>query len=294
MSFYLDNIEFEDFYNSYVLINDNKGYCYDENKVFIQKSNDSCFLFNGSCNPPKITNEDEIINFKIIPFITNFHTGVHAYSGIYSMLREYVKNKKYYEDYYIVIYERVQKGILDVIYHFINKSKIILIKENTVYKFSKIRLIPNSLHSFLENHIMSINISDMIISKIDGDQLVYPSKIAILKTFENSITSTMGAIDFNLAKNYCDMNDYVLINPNEMDEITLIRYVNNCEEILLSWGSTFMKNFIYLSEKCLNASVFIFGGSFIYEYNNAIERNIIVNKYKNCNFTYFVEPILQK
>lgn len=293
MNFSIEEPSIECYDNSYILIHNNRGYCYDENRKFITNSNDACYLFNGQCFPPKIGEIGNFINIKVIPFLTNFHTGVHAYSGIYSMLKEYLKNSKEYEDYKIVVYENVQSGILEILYTFFDNSKILLLQENVLYRFSQIKIIQNSLHSFLERHDLSIEISNLIINNIKNENNVfYPKKIALIKTIDNSITSVMGAIDVNIAKNYCEKNNYELINPLELGEVMLANYINNCEEILFSWGTTFMKNFIYLSDKCVNAKVLIFGVPFKMEYENAISRDIIVKKYKNCVFEYLIEPKL--
>jgi hypothetical protein len=82
-----------------------------------------------------------------------------------------------------------------------------------------------------------------------------------------------------------------MIEPSELGEVLLANYINNCEEIIFSWGTTFMKNFIYLSEVATKARVLVFGDEFNYEYSNAISRNIIVYKYKNCIFEYRINEL---
>jgi hypothetical protein len=292
MNFSLDKITISSYEMGFILIKNNSGFCYDENKSFILESNDSCYLFNGICNPPQIVSEDTFLNFKIIPFLTNFHTGVHAYSGIYSMLNEYMKNYNLYVDYKICVYKNIQKGILDILYEFFDKSKIVLLNQDIVYRFSEIKIIPNSLHSFLENKNITKEISELLITKVKkSNNEIYPKKIAIFKTFDTSVTSTMGAINFDDAKNYCINNGYDLIIPEKLGEVNLINYINNCEEIIFSWGTTFMKNFIFISEKCLKSKVFVFGNEFNYEYNDAIRRDILIQKYKNCTFEYVINEL---
>jgi hypothetical protein len=291
MSLYLDHVPIVDYGNSFILIKDNKPFCYDENKNFIINSNDSCYLFNGICNPPKITTDPIFFDLKVIPFLTHFHTGVHAYSGVYSILYWFIKNNYNQQNYKIVVYENIQEGILEVLYELFNKDDIFLLKPDTLYRFSEIRLIPNSLHSFFENYEMTYNISNIILTEKIKDNITnYPKKIAILKTSDESITSTNGVIDYNLAEKYCEDNGYVLLKPKILGEIKLINYINNCEEILFSWGTTLIKNFIYLSDNAKIAKVWVVGKEFNYEYQNAMERNIICNKYKNCTFEYIINP----
>jgi hypothetical protein len=287
MSFFIENPIVRNYKDAYLhIINDN-SYCYDNNKNFIRESNDSCYLFNGRCSPPGVAQENISLNIKIVPFITHFHTGVHAYSGVYSILYQYLKQGISKDDYKIAIYQNIQTGILDILYQFFNEDEIILLEPNVIYKFLEIKLIPNSLHSFLENHSTSSEISNLILGKIKSDTSIkYPKKIAIIKTINSSVTSTMGAINKDSAKKYCDDNGFLMIEPSEIGEVSLANYVNNCEEIILSWGTTFMKNFIYLSENAIKATVLVYGQEFRYEYENALSRDIIVKKYKNCEFNY--------
>jgi hypothetical protein len=273
--------------NSFIFINENNPYCYNQDKNFIIESNDSCYLFRDDCKPPIISNPTISLNSKIIPFISHFNTGVHAYSGIFSILHTFLTKEISLKDYKIAVFEKTQKGILEILYRFFDKNDIIFLESNIVYQFLEIKLIPNSLHSFLENHEISKKISAMIMNKIKmSNTITYPKKIAIIKTFESSVTSTMGAIDKNLAIEYCNSNGFELLEPSEIGEVVLANYINNCEEIIFSWGTTFMKNFIYLSENAIRATVLVYGQEFRYEYENALSRNIIVKKYKNCEFNY--------
>lgn len=294
MNLFLESVSINSYLNSYYIIEDNHGYLFDSNKNFIRESNDACYLFNGQCHPPSLQHniKDIQIDEKIIPFICHFHTGVHAYSGVYSILKEFLShNDKNFDGFKIAVYENVQNGILEILYEFFDGSEIIKLKPNILYKFSEIKLIPNSLHSFLENHEMSLQISNLIFDKIKlPSNVEYPKKIAIIKTFNDSITSTLGSISSSSAEKYCENNGYTLLNPSLLGEVRLFNYINNCEEILFSWGTTFMKNFIYISDKCKKSKVLVFGDEFIYEYHIAIKRDIIVKQYRNCVFEYLISP----
>lgn len=290
MRYVLDNIKILDYPNSFILIRNNKPFCYDKYRNFIKESNDACYLFHGECNAPYIIEKSFKLDLKVVPFLTHFHTGVHAFSGIYSILYEFIKNNLNKSDYKVAIYENIQKGIVDILKLFIDDDKIIFLKENVLYEFSEVKIIPNSLHSFLENHVISKKISDLILNKIsDITYDNYPKKIAILKTLRTSITSDSGVIDSKIAEKYCQENGYTMLEPDEIGELKLIKLINNCEEIIFSWGTTFMKNFIYLSDNAKNAKVWIIGGQFRYEYDNAINRDIIVKNFKNCTFEYIIK-----
>jgi capsular polysaccharide biosynthesis protein len=100
----------------------------------------------------------------------------------------------------------------------------------------------------------------------------------------------MGSIDYALAKLLSKRNGYELIEPSEVGEIEVINYLNNAQKVLFSWGTTFMKNYIYISNKCKKIDVLITGHPFKLEFNNATNRDILPLKFKKARIQYHLEP----
>lgn len=308
--------------NAYYLINNNaiiRGYanlCV-HNDTIINDSNDWLHI-NILCSTYNVYHDElvymskYIINNKqnnmymdinVIPFITGYNTSIHCFAGIYSILCNYFNNFSEYKNYNIIIYKNLQQGVFDLIYFccdcgLIDKNKIILLDDNIIYKFKNIQIIPSTLIDFFENNTIRDNIYDMIhnnilshhsllsLDKYNLNKKYLIKKIAILKTFDNSITSTIGAMQIDSAIKLSNQLGYQLINLSCYNEIQNIQIIKNCEHICFSWGTTFMKNFIYISDFCKTILVFIIGKDFINQFKGFVKRKILVTKFKNAIFTY--------
>jgi hypothetical protein len=296
MNSYIENVEIKNYKNGFCFIKDNHSFCFDEEKNFIVESNDSCYLFHGGTTVPNIPQNQFFINEKVISLLTHFHTGVHAFCGVFSIITNIFEKFEKRNEYKICINKNLQKGIKEIIELFFEKDKIIFLENDVLYRFEEVVIVPNSLHSYFENEKLTYKISKFIIDSVlkNSEQIETYKKIAILKTESSSVTSNMGTLDLETSKKICQENGYKLIEPSEVGEINLIKYLQNCEQVLFSWGTTFVKNYPYISEKCKKIDVLIIGAAFSYEYNVVMNREILVNKYKNCVFQYHLNTDLSK
>jgi hypothetical protein len=272
----------------------------------IQHSNDWLYLIGDGnyrdtgpiLNHIKQNNQHvEFIDEDIIPFITAFPASIHGYAGALSILTDYINHLSVYEGKTVALYQGAQKGIHDIIKYFqqidVIKAKIIFLEHDVIYKFRSITIIPNTLHSYFESITIRDSISKILQQYIFDYTL--PNEynisddvrnIAILKHHGSSISSSMGAISIDTARNFCNKHNLKLIEPAELNEIQLIKMISNCEKLICSWGTTFMKNFIYISDKCKEVIVFIVGSEFTGEYNHLVNNEKIINQFKNAKFTY--------
>lgn len=292
MRFYIENVKINDYDGAYFFIRQNQGFCFTTKHEFIKHSNDWYYLIrNREPEIPIISNMEIIfIEKKVIPLITSFHTGVHAYSGIYSILFNLFKIKQ--EGYKFLVYRNIQSGILDIIKALLGEDNLIFLDHEVLYKFKNILLIPNSLHSFLESEEFSLKISDFIQNNFAKKRNDYIENVAILKTDRSSVSSKLGVVSEEASKKFFEKNNYKIVEPSEIGEIETINILYNCINAAFSWGTTFMKNYIYLSDKCEIVDVFIFGAEFVLEYESAIQRGLLIEKFRNCKFNYHIEPNL--
>jgi hypothetical protein len=294
MSYSIEEITPVAYENCFFTIRNKQGYCFDSNQSFIEQSNDWHYLIKGDSHTPVLGKDYITIDEAVVRLVTSFHTGVHAYSGVYSILLNYF-SKAENSKYKFVVFKELQSGILEVVEKLVGKSRIIYLESDALYGFREVLLIPNSLHSFLENEKITRDISNFIQSKIiDADYKTNYIKTAIIKKLESSVSSTMGIVDYKVANSFCKRNGYISVEPSDVGEIGLANILHNSEEVVFSWGTTFMKNFIYLSDKCKKVTVIIFGQDFYNEYQNAKERDILVTSFRNAKFTYYIEPDLEK
>jgi hypothetical protein len=290
----LDNINIHTYQEARYIVHNHGGYCYNREGRFIKHSNDWAYLINGVCNPPVIGAENTTIDEDVIPIISGFHTGVHAYVGIFSILSNYFKNKDQLKGKKLLVYRNVQKGIHQAIDYLIEtnhieRSDIIYLDPDTLYLFKTVTLIPNSLHSYWEDSEIRDEIVNFIDDKLTKKQPSPFDKISILKHHNSGVSSDMGAIDYELAKSISREGGYKLIEPSEVGEIEVINLLKNAKEVLFSWGTTFMKNYIYISNRCKKIDVLITGNPFMLEFDNAVERGILPTSFKKANIGYHYE-----
>lgn len=243
----------------------------------------------------------EIINEDVISFITCFSTGtVHGYSGLYNILSEYLNNYEMYKDKKILVAKNSQQGIIDIINHLFNKNiidkdKIIYIDKNKIYHCHSITFIPNRFHIFEEELSIKVsNIMDRYIIPDRSDQLYYDSlnlpnnldKVCIMKGTNSNNLTTDGVVPQNNIINFVSKWEITLIEPGIINEIPLIHCINQCKVFITTWGTSFLKNYIYVSDQCEKIIVLIIGDVFIGQYYFYLNNNVLKLKYKNANIIY--------
>jgi hypothetical protein len=253
-------------------------------------------------------NNNNIININedVLSFITSFSTGtVHGYSGLYYMIIKYIENIEYYKNFKIIVAKNSQSGILNIINHFKHKqifNNIIFLNPDTIYKFKSVIFIKNIYHNIYQNNDNFTSKISELINKyviIDKKDLLYykslnlPKKnenICILKSNKSVQLTNTGTIDYNDLVNFSNKNNLTIIEPDIINEIILIHTINICNILVVSWGTSFMKNFVYISDKCKKIIVLIIGNIFIEQYNNIPNR---LAKFKNADIIYkIVNPKL--
>jgi hypothetical protein len=230
-----------------------------------------------------------IIHENVIPFITSFSTGtIHGYSGLFYTLMQYINHLELYKNYKILVYKNSQKGILDIINYFISDKDIIYLDPENIYNFDSMLIIPNKYHAYSDlefNNKVSAFIQDNIINSLTINKktfLIYP-KICIIKSSISSNITQFGVFNNDDIINFCTKYNLVSIEPTNYNEIELIQIINSCEYFITSFGTTFLKNFIYISDKCKKIIVLVYGDMFIKQYEE--EQNLIT-QFKSAIIEY--------
>lgn len=264
----------------------------------------------------KIDNSNVInINEEAILFCTSFSNGtVHGYAAIFYMISIYLE-KYANTNFKIIVYKNTQKGMLDVIYHIIPPYKIIIVDNLITYKIRRLILIPNLYHTTYYDNDLSVKIIPHLLDNYfimnnlclyaNNDKLILSNKhlpeyvkldnglkICIIKTNINNNATSCGSADYNKVKQYCLNNNYYFINPEDYTEIEVINIINRCSDLILSWGTTFFKNYVYVSEKCENINVLVVGDAFNAQYIQHLNSNSLVYKYKNAILNYEIDNSL--
>ena len=224
----------------------------------------------------------KFINEQVVLFITSFSKGtVHGYSGLWYMLYIYMQK---YINYKILIYENSQQGILDIIYHIFKKlygdnylDYIIILSGDILYKIKNIIIIPNKYH------IIKYELA-ILIDYILYDYIIINTHICS----HNKIFITNNTkLDNNIVVNFCIKNNYILIEPNKFNEIDFIKIINSCEIFIVTWGTSFLKNYIYIGDDCKYIDIYIIENTeYECQYNNSYKTNTLIKNYKKAYFNY--------
>jgi hypothetical protein len=279
------------------LQNDNILQCANDNFIYKKHDyyenveaviNDVLYIKNKIIN----TNIDNVIKItdNCLLLITSFSIGTgHGYSELYSILIKYFDlypNK----ELKIAVYKNSQKGILEIINHLFEPSKIIILDASVVYNFTKLIVVPYKYSNFIMefNDVLEPFIKKNIINK----ELCFScyDKVAVIKTEKDISVSKGRDFDYLSVCNYCKDNNIYLINCYELTEIQIANIIFNCKKLFLSWGTNHFKSYPYISDCCENIEVWVLNNSgYSYEYEREKKNNVLIEKYKNAKLNYIIK-----
>jgi hypothetical protein len=233
-------------------------------------------------------------DYNVIPFVTSFSKGtVHGYSGLFSILTQYLDNYDIYKDYKILVYLDSQQGLLDIINHFvdkniINKEQIIYVYSNIQYLFNSIKFIPNKLHTYpYPAPDFKLDLIDKYIIKENNYLPSKNDKFCIIKSSLSVNVTNLGIVNQEIINNFCNKNNLIFVEPTHMNEIELINKLNKSRIFVTSWGTTFFKNYVYVSDKCEKIIVMVLS-DLMDQYNHHVRVNALPIKYKNASILYCI------
>jgi hypothetical protein len=169
----------------------------------------------------------------------------------------------------------------------------IFLDKNIIYKFNSVTYIEN------EHHVFNGRLENMVTECIEKYSIInntlynIQNNICIIKSnTSNTNISNNGIFDNKIVDEFCNKYNIYRIFPK--NEIQLINLIYNCKILILNYGSTFFKNYVYISDICEKIIVIVNGDGYINDYNylNSITSNkyqgIIYKKYKNAEIKYVI------
>jgi hypothetical protein len=221
---------------------------------------------------------------------SSFSSGtVHGYLGILEILID-LQTKTF--DKYIV-HQNAQKGIKELIELSIPKDKILYINGDNLYEFEHLTLIPIRSHSihfssseipYLQQTI--IPFLDDLLFKIESP---VNEHIAIIKSSKSTNTTNDGIFNHNEIVNFCNKNIIKLIEPTDYSEDNYARIVYGAKKIIFSWGTSFIKGLLYISDNCKHIDVIVYGKTFQSQYKScSMSSHPFPQKYKQATIKYYL------
>ena len=259
------------------------------------------YFANNYNNIVNQLNADDVIcyNNNVISLFTTFSKGsVHGFSGFWYTLITFVNNIDSYDNLDIIMYKECEKGMLSIFNHLCNigviKNKVIFLEKNVKYRFASVTYIENEYHVFngkLENMVTDFIKKYNFINKELYDKT--NETCCILKSDKTEkIITYDGVFNNDIVDNFCNKYNITRIFPS--NEIELINSIYNCKILILNYGSTFFKNYVYISELCEKIIVIVNGDVYTNDYKHLSSitpnkyQGIIYKKYKNAEIHYIV------
>lgn len=226
-----------------------------------------------------------------IPLIPSYSSGLHSFSHCFSILQKYVTSQYGFS---LLVPNQIQSWMQAIFKHLefchgFDPKLIIRLEPNIVYTIKNLHLIPNRIHAFTEatpltpiNEFVKnyLSLTDFIPAYI----FKYKA-IALIKT--KGYTSDIGIFEPEDVKLFCKFNDLRPLEISSMSEIKLINILQHCEYAVFSWGTTFLKNYIYLTYNTKAKGIFvIITADFSHEYEYLRLTNTLPNFVAGCPIKY--------
>jgi hypothetical protein len=237
----------------------------------------------------KDTPPNTVVKGTSVLLSTSFSTGtIHGYVGIFEIISQLKNSTVKYDNY--MVHDNAQAGIKNIITKFFPNHNIVYIKSNIIYEFESLALIRVTHHNF---HFRGKGELELIqnIQKLLNEYFLIPEftfdeNIAVIKN-NNSVKLT-GDGTFNAAEvqRLCNRLTYKLIEPTETSEQVYYNRIYNCKNLILTWGTTYFKGVLYISDKCENITVLVAPGGYTSQYKSFLNGKTLLTKYKNATITY--------
>ena len=253
-------------------------------------------IYKNMVNSSKNEINSSYCDKKVISFVTSFSRGtVHGYSGLFCILNQYINNFDKLKDYYIVVWKKSQRGIIEIIKEYASKGiipsdKIIYIDSNITYRFKSMNFIHNKWHNYLSfagqpNFKLDIIRNHLIDSKkyaLDFCQ----ERICIIKSSASTNLTQMGIVQQKTIEQFCKKYKLFQLEPANLHEVDFINKIHKAKILVVSWGTAWFKNQVYLSDNCTDVYVLVIGEIFHNQYKNF--NNWITNKLRNTKIHYIL------
>jgi hypothetical protein len=236
--------------NTHFLLIDNIFYfanyyiCGRMNNIINNKSCEDYIIYNNLIN----RNDFNDVYFdKAIIFYINTHSAGHEIASIiYSIYVMYYHN---IHEIDIVVNDTILdigKVAISILYLFFDKSKVHIVsdKDRVNIKETYVFIPDCKKRKFAVDFLMNKLKNSCIIDK----NTKLRENICLIKTISNKIMASPFRAFSNDYSLFIKSKGFEIINADEFDVKELFVLINNCKQIILSWGCNSWCNSMYLSE----------------------------------------------
>ncbi len=281
----------------------NKPICFKENKLYSHSNEflnilktpfypSSKHLYLDFINSYNKNIDFTEINEDCIYFLFNFWRGTsHGFASIWSLLIQYLEEKP---EKKILFLRQSNKSFHDLLLKIIPKDKIIFLERGKKYKIKNLNFYKNQIHTWSDNYQSKLDflVSRLLVGTVSSEE----ETVIIVKNSKEKKHAGPNpfSYDYNKLLEFSKKNNGKLICPEDLSEIETVNAVNNCKTLVVSWGTSYIKNFRLISDKCEKIICFVNKNTnYEGEYNNWKKRvinknNHVYDKFKNARVKYIL------
>lgn len=189
---------------------------------------------------------------------------VHGFAFFFSFLRHYFDDADWrpmVQGRRPVMHKHTLRGIRELFSTLFTDDEILWINDDEWYHFSDIVLPANHYHNLLHSQSSWVRqmIEKYVLSRCPTIPLAWPLRgVCLLKTSQSVMTTSCDTVHHEAVVALCNRTGrHVLYEPGDQSELMTIAYLRSVENCIMSWGSAFMKNMLYLTHRCRVAHVLI-------------------------------------
>ena len=160
------------------------------------------------------------------------------------------------------------KFMKSILLLFFKENQIHFIDDNTIVNISE-SIIYNPPHYKVHEH------NNVLLNKLNlnlNTNSYYKNVCLIKSTIDGNYLNTPQKCFYQRYLNLFKKNNFHILSPNDYDVITLFNIINNCDNIILSWGCNAWINSIFVNKKT-NVMILCHKG-----YSNEYNKNYNYNK----------------
>lgn len=231
------------------------------------------------------------INEDCIYFLFNFWQGTaHGFASIWSLLIQYLEEKP---EKKILFLRQSNKSFHDLLLKIIPKDKIIFLEQGKKYKIKNLNFYKNQIHVWMDCHQNKLDflVSRLLVGTVSSKE---ETVIIVKNSKEKKNTGIKCFYDYDKLLEFSKKNKGKLICPEDLTEIETINMINNCKTLIVSWGTSYFKNFRLISDKCEKIICFVNKNThYEKEYNTwkklvINKNNHVYDKFKNATVKYIL------
>ena len=233
------------------------------------------------------TVQGQKISGRSVLVSTSFSSGtVHGYLGILDILMSLTGQ---YDNY--IVHQNAQNGIKDLIELAIPSEKIFYILPDTLYDIDDLTLIPVRTHSihFSQTETETIQRITGFLHRLlfDSKEIPLSDTVVVLKSSTSANLTGDGIFCYDTIVEFCDQRGWTRVEPIEHKEDEYARIIYGARRLVISFGTTWMKAMMYISDRCEQIDVIVYGEAFQLQHAAFIGTSVeFPSQYKNARITY--------